>query len=431
MFPAVKNQKFGYGVVMMLIATVMLSACGDATNTVAPAPVAKTSAAAQVTTAAATTAALSASIAAATSTTSAAQATTAAGTRATTAVNGTDASAATTPANGYKVAASVNLSGSGASYPDKAYQKWIATFASANPSVKLSYKSVGSGAGRKSFFANEVDFAGSDAYPSKTETETYGKPIVTIPTTIGGVTVSYNLPGVTGLKLSPEILGGMYTGKITKWSDEKIKAENTGLTLPDTAISFAVRADSSGTSDIYSKYLAEVSPEFKALGIAGSQPEWGKGGIQVTKGEQNPGVATAIKQNVGMLGYVDYGDAVAQNLNFAAIKNSAGDYVAPKPDNFALAEPKSIPDNLQISVVNSPAKGAYPITATSWVILPKEMADKGKAEALLTWLWWVTHDTQQLAAAKELGFAPLPSAVIPKIETALKSVTAGGATVLK
>ncbi|MDB5079692.1 MAG: phosphate transporter substrate-binding protein [Chloroflexi bacterium] len=400
-----KGRKFSLTLMSFLLVTLLLAACGEATNTAAPA----------------------ASTAPASATTAAAGATTAAAASA-----GASTSAAATPSNSYKVSANVTLSGSGASFPDKAYQKWIANFATANPSVKLSYKSVGSGTGRKAFFAGEVDFAGSDAYPSRTETENYGKPIVTIPTTISGVTLAYNLPGVTGLRLSPEILGGLYTGRIARWNDAAIKAENPSATLPDTAITFAVRSDSSGTSDIFSNYLAAVSPEFKALGIAGSQPEWGKGGIQITKGEQNPGVATAIKQNVGMIGYVDFGDAVAQNLVFADLKNAAGQYVKPSPESFSQAEPAGgVPDNLQLKVANSANPKAYPITSTTWIILPKDMKDKDKAEALITFLWWVTHDQQQIGAVKELGFAALPASVLPKIESTLKSITANGQPVLK
>jgi phosphate transport system substrate-binding protein len=433
-----KGRKLSLIVLCLMMVAVVLAACGDNTATTAPATTAPattaaaTSAAATsaaATTKAATTAAITTGAA-----TTAAATTGAATTSAGTTGAATSSAALATPSNGYKLSANVTLSGSGASFPDKAYQAWIANFATANPSVKLSYKSVGSGAGRKAFFAGEVDFAGSDAYPSKTELDTYAKPVVTIPTLVGGVTVSYNLPGVQSgaLKLSPEILGGLYTGKITKWNDAAIKAENPSLTLPDKNVTFAVRADSSGTSDVFSKYLAEISADYKALGIAGSQPEWGKGGIQVSKGDQNPGVATLIKQNEGMIGYVDYADAVAQKLTFAALKNKAGDYVLPSQDSFALAEPDGgVPDNLQVKVVNSAAKGAYPIAATSWIILPKDFADKDKGEAVVTFLWWVTHDSKQISAAKELGFAQLPANVIPKVETALKGVTANGAAILK
>lgn len=422
-----KGRLFSLTLMSFLLVTLLLAACGEATGTTAPAA---TTAAATSTTAAATTAAAATTSNTTNTTTTAA--TTASATTSAVATTATSAGAAATPSNAYKVGASVTLSGSGSSYIDKAVQKWIANFASINSSVKLSYKSVGSGAGRKAFFAGEVDFAGTDAYPSKTETDTYGKPIVTIPTTISGVTLSYNLPGVTGLRLSPETLGGLYTGKITRWNDAAIKAENPTAALPDTAITFAVRSDSSGTSDIFSNYLAAVSPDFKALGIAGSQPEWGKGGIQVTKGEQNPGVATAIKQNVGMIGYVDFGDALAQKLVFADLKNQAGQYVTPSPETFSQAEPVGgIPDNLQVKVANSANPKAYPITATSWIILPKDMQDKDKAEALVTFLWWITHDQQQLGAVKELGYAALPASVLTKIEAALKSVTANGQPVLK
>jgi phosphate transport system substrate-binding protein len=337
-----------------------------------------------------------------------------------------------TPPGGYKVSANVTLTGSGASFPNPVYQQWIKDFAVANPTVKMTYNSVGSGAGRKSFFAGETDFGGTDGYPSDTETSGYGKPILTIPTTLGSVVLAYNLKDVKELRLSADLLGGIYTGKITKWNDPKIAAENASIKLPDLAITLAVRQDDSGTSSVFSNWLAEVSADFKALAIAGGLPAWEKGGITVVKAPQNDGVTGLVKQTEGTLGYIESSYAQANNIPYALLKNPSGKYVSASVDSISKAAAGgTVPDNLKLKVTQSTDPEAYPIAATTWVIIPKEIASKDKAEALLKFLWWTTQDSAPIEAGKKLGYAPLPAPVQAKVRDALLSVTSGGQPVLK
>ncbi len=412
------NAKILLLVAMALLASLVLAACGDPTATTAP-----TSAASTTTASAATTTASAATTTASAATTTASATTTTAATAAT---------GAATPPGGYVVKNAVTISGSGASFPNPVYQEWVKAFVGVNTNVKMSYASVGSGAGRTSFFNGEVDFAGSDAYPSQAELDKYGKAIVTIPTTLGAVVLAYNLPGVTELKFSNDIISGIYTGKITKWNDAKIAAENAGVTLPDTAITLAVRQDSSGTSDVFSKWLASVSQDFNALGIAGSQPAWEKGGISVVKGPANDGVAGLIKQTVGGLGYIESSYADANKISYASLKNASGSYVKATQESIsAAAAGGSVPDNLQLKVINSADPKAYPIAATTWILLPKEVASKDKADAILRFLWWVTSDAAPIEIGKKIGYAPLPAAVVAKVQTTLLSVTSGGTPVLK
>lgn len=408
-------------VALALVASLVLAACGDPTAT---APVATTAAPA------ATTAAAPKPTTAAGATTAAAGTTTASA--ATTTAVATSATGAATPPGGYTVKNTVTISGSGSSFINPPTQEWVKAFVGVNTTVKMSYSSVGSGAGRTSFFNGETDFAGTDAYPTQAEVDKYGKAIVTIPVTLGAVVLAYNLPGVTELKFSNEIIGGIYTGKITKWNDPKITAENAGVTLPDSAITLAVRQDSSGTSDVFSKWLASVSPDFNTLAIAGSQPAWEKGGITVVKGPQNDGVAGLVKQTVGGLGYMEAAYADANKISYASVKNSAGNYVKATLEAISAAGAGgAVPDNLQIKVINSADPKAYPIAATSWIIFPKEIASKDKADALLRYVWWITSDAAPLDISKKLGYAPLPAAVVTKLQATLLTVKSGGTPVLK
>jgi phosphate transport system substrate-binding protein len=426
-----KPIRLTFLLVFTLVTSLLLAACGaTATPTAAPTTAPATTAAATTapaTTAAATTA--PATTAAATAAPTTARPTTA---PATTAAATTAPAVAATPPGGYKVSSAATLTGSGASFPNPVYQEWIKLFATANPDVKLTYNSIGSGGGRNNFKNKEVDFAGTDAFPTDKEREDYGAASIAIPTTLGAVVVAYNLPGVTNLKMTPALVGDIFTGKVTKWNDPKIAAENSGVSLPDLAISIAVRQDNSGTTDVFSKWLATVSPDFKALGIAGGLPAWERGGVTVAKAPQNDGVTGLIKQTTGGLGYIEASYAIANNISYAAMKNPAGNYVKADLESISLAAAgAAVPNDFNINVFNSQDPKAYPTAATTWIWIPKEIADKAKGEALLKFLWWVVTDPAPIEAAKKLGYAPLPPAVVAKVQDSLKTVTSGGQPILK
>jgi phosphate transport system substrate-binding protein len=336
------------------------------------------------------------------------------------------------PSGGYKLSANLTLKSGGASFPYSAYLRWIAEFNKLNPNLKISYDSVGSGAGRKGFFEGDYDFAGTDVFPTEEEVKKYGKEIVAIPTLVGSIAIVYNLPGLKELKVSPETLGGIYTGKITKWNDSRILAENNNAPLPDLPIRLAVRADSSGTSDVFSSWLTEVNPEFAALGIAGSLPNWERGGVSVAKGSQNDGVAKIVRENIGSFGYVEGSYAIANNFSYAQIKNAAGKYVGISQSSVsASAVLATVPDNFNIRVSNSKNPEAYPITSTTWLLVQKDMPNKERAEAALRFIWWSVSDPTALRAAQELTFGNLPANVVSKIQATLKTITAAGQPVLR
>jgi phosphate transport system substrate-binding protein len=337
------------------------------------------------------------------------------------------------PPGTYKITApNVTLKSGGASFPYPAYSRWVTDFNKLNATVKINYDSTGSGAGRKSFFDSEYDFAGTDTYPTDEEVKKFGKEVVSIPTLVGAVAVVYNLPGLNELKLSPETISAIYTGKITKWNDARLSAENNNISLPDLPIRLAVRADSSGTTEVFTDWLIEVSPEFGALGINGSLPVWEKAGLNVAKGSQNDGVAKIVRENIGSFGYVEATYALANNFNYASLKNKAGKYVRINQASLnASANLTTVPDNLKLKVSNSTNPEAYPITSTTWIIIPKEITNKERAEATVKFLWWMVSDPSALRTAQELGFGNLSPPIVNKIHSTLRGVTNAGQPILK
>ena len=241
---------------------------------------------------------------------------------------------------------------------------------------------------------------------------------------------TYNLPGVTELNISPDVAGAIYTGKITKWSDPKIKADNPNATLPDTDIKFAVRADNSGTSQVFTTFLSAVSPDFKSAVGAAGQPKWEAAGINVTTAPGNDGVAGLVKQTAGTLGYVELAYALQNNLSYANVKNPAGKFVKPSLDSIsAAAATATLTDNFLIDLINQLGDNAYPLASTSYGIFSKVYDDKDKGQSIVGFLWYVLHKGQD--DAKTANYAPLPAAIVTKIEAQVKTITAGGAPVLK
>ncbi|MEI6045579.1 MAG: phosphate ABC transporter substrate-binding protein PstS, partial [Chloroflexota bacterium] len=299
--------------------------------------------------------------------------------------------------------------------------------------VKVNYPGGGSGQGRSDFLTGKTDFGGSDVQITADEAQKNNKnlaDIIQIPWTLGAVVFTYNLPGVTELNISPDVAGAIYTGKITKWSDPKIKADNATATLPDTDIKFAVRTDSSGTSQIFTTYLSAVNADFKAAVGAAGQPKWEAAGIGVTAAPGNDGVAGLVKQTAGTLGYVELAYALQNNLSYANVKNPAGKFVKPSLESIsAAAVTAKLDDNFQIDLINQAGDNAYPLSATSYGIFSKVYADKAKGEAIVGFLWYVLHKGQD--DAKAANYAALPAAIVTKIEEQVKKITAGGAPVLK
>jgi phosphate transport system substrate-binding protein len=312
-----------------------------------------------------------------------------------------------------------DLAGAGATFPEPIYIEWIGKFQETQPGVKINYQGIGSGGGREQFIAQQVDFAGSDA-PMKDEEITSAldarkcKEVLHIPTLFGGVAMAYNIPGLDTLILDPDTIAGIGLGTITNINDPKIAALNPGVTLPDQALTFAHRSDSSGTTNIFTTYLNDVSDAWAAGPGKGSEIEWPTG----LGGDGNDGVASAIKAQPGGIGYVSYEFAVESGLQVAQVVNKDGKPIAPSTDSVAAAaDTVTIPEDFRFSVLGVGGDG-YPIVGATWILAYTCGMDANKADALKAWLTWAVTDGDDLA--KELNYAPLSDElqdrVLPQIE---------------
>ena len=297
------------------------------------------------------------------------------------------------------------LNGSGATFPKAFYEEAIAGFAGVAKGVTVNYNSVGSGQGKKDLAAATSDWAGTDSLVSDADKATFKGPFLYFPTVAAPITVSYNLSGVSSLNLSAATLAKIFMGTITTWNDPAIAAENAGASLPNTAITVAVRSDGSGTTSNFSKFLAAAAPEVFTI-TAGDTVAWPKS--QAAKG--NSGVAQLVKSTNGAIGYVDLSDAIASGLKFASIQNKDGEFVQPTLEgaSAALAGAKLNPD-LTYSALNAAGADAYPITASTYIIVYSTISDAAKASAIRGWLNYVLTEGQTLAP--EVDFAPLPTSL--------------------
>jgi phosphate transport system substrate-binding protein len=302
-----------------------------------------------------------------------------------------------------------SLVGSGATFPKSFYDEAIANLADVAPDLTVEYGGGGSGKGRTDLQENVVDFAGTDSTVKDEDKPNYkGGEFVYVPTVIAPITMSYNLPGVDDLQLSPATIAGIFQTEITTWNDPKIAADNPDATLPDTAIVVARRADGSGTTDNFSKFLnAAVGPDSTGewkLG-SGSELEWPAG---TQAGDGNSGVAQIISGTEGAIGYVDLSDAKANGLTFAKVQNKAGNYIEPTLEaTTAAAEGTTINDDLTFFVGWADGDEAYPIAAQTWIIAYTTQDDAAKAEALRGFLTYLLTDGQELAPT--VDYAPLPA----------------------
>lgn len=298
------------------------------------------------------------------------------------------------------------LNGSGATFPKAFYEEAIAGFGDVASSVTVNYNAVGSGQGKKDLAAGTSDWAGSDSTVKDDEKANFKGPFLYFPTVAAPITVSYNLSGVKDLKLSPETLAKIFMGTVTTWNDPAIAADNSGVTLPSTAITVAVRSDGSGTTSNFSKYLAAAAPSVFTV-TAGDTVAWPK--AQAGKG--NAGVAQIVKDTAGAIGYVDLSDALATGLSTASIKNKDGNFVAPTLAGATAAlAGAEIKADLTYSPLNAAGAQAYPITAPTYVIV--YTTPTSNAAAIRGWLTYLLTEAQDLA--KDVDFAPLPTALRDK-----------------
>lgn len=341
-----------------------------------------------------------------------------------------DDSSSTTTTGTTTSGGTVSLNGAGATFPNPLYTKWISDYSAlpAGHGVKVNYQSVGSGGGIKAISDQTVDFGATDAPLTDEEAGKAPGKLLHIPTTLGAVVLTYNLDGIkTGLKLSPEVLAGIFLGDIKSWDDPKIKADNAALPLPKKSISIVHRTDGSGTTEVFTQYLAQVSPDWKTKVGAGKSVKWPTG--NGAKG--NEGVTGNVTNTPGSIGYVELAYAAQNNLAVADLKNHAGKFVSPTLDAIsaaAAAMGDKVPDDLRMSILDPDGDASYPISSFTYVLLYAEQKDAAKGGALVSFLWWGIHDGQK--AAPGLHYAPLPAAIVTRDEAKLKSITSGGKAVL-
>lgn len=320
------------------------------------------------------------------------------------------------------------IQGAGATFPYPLYSKWISEYRKVNPNLNINYQSIGSGGGIKQITARTVDFGATDAPMKGSEMEKVQGTLYHIPMTLGSVVVAYNVPGVgAGLKLTPEIISGMFLGYITTWNDPKVAGQNPGLKLPNTPVTVAYRTDGSGTTAVFTEYLAKVSMDWKAKVGEGKSVKFPVG----LGGKGNEGVTGLVKSTPGAIGYLELAYAKQNNLAMAAIRNKVGKFVLPTPEGAtSAASGNTIPGDLCLSITDGPGAKDYPISSFSYILVYQDQQDATKGKALADFLWWATHDGQKFAAA--LDYAPLPTKdMLPKIEAKLRTLRAGGQQLIK
>ncbi len=326
-------------------------------------------------------------------------------------------------------AAQVKLNGAGATFPNVIYSDWILTYNAAHSDVQFNYQSIGSGGGIRQFSDGTVDFGASDAPMSDSAIAAINGNVLHIPTVLGAVVVTYNLPGVTTqLKFTPAIIADIFLGKLTKWNDARIAALNSGVTLPATDILVVHRSDGSGTSYIFTDYLSKVSPDWQTTVGKGTSVNWPVG----LGGKGNEGVAATVGQTPGSIGYVELAYADKNKLAYGALQNRSGKFIHPTLDavTAALSSAMKTMDastDFRVSITDAPGATAYPIASMTYLLLRKTYDDPAKAKALVNFVWW--GETVGQGKATSLGYAPLPEALRPWIQAKLKSITAGGQAV--
>lgn len=295
------------------------------------------------------------------------------------------------------------INGAGATFPYPIYSKWFDEYAKVDPSARFNYQSIGSGGGQKQILARTVDFGASDGPMSDANLAKAPGKILHLPTVAGAVVISYNVPGLTNLRLDGPTLAEIFLGKITQWDDKRIVALNPNQALAKSDLVVVHRSDGSGTTYIFSDYLSHVSKEWAEQVGRGTAVKWHTG----VGAKGNEGVAGQIKQLGGTIGYIELAYAHQNQLPAAAVKNATGRFVSPSVQSVseALATAK-VPEDFRFSMVNSTGDEAYPIAGASWLLVYQQQKDAAKGRKLVDFLKWAMTDGEGMASG--LDYAPLP-----------------------
>jgi len=315
--------------------------------------------------------------------------------------------------------AQTTLNGAGATFPYPMYSKWFSEYHKLHPEIQINYQSIGSGGGIRQVLAGTVDFGASDGPMSDEQLGQAKTKILHVPTVLGAVVPAYNVPGVSGeIKFTPQALAGIFMGKITTWNDSAITSANPGIKFPGDQIVVIHRSDGSGTTFIFTDYLAKVSPDWQGQVGRGTSVKWPVG----LGGKGNEGVAGMIRQMQGAIGYIELIYAVQNNIPYGTVKNAAGDFV--KADlasvTAAAASVKTMPADFRVSITNPPGKGAYPVSSFTWLLIPAQSKDPAKGKILADFLSWMLDSGQKMTG--DLTYAPLPANVAAKVKDQIKQV---------
>ena len=309
------------------------------------------------------------------------------------------------------------LTGAGASFPYPIYSKWFSEYSAAHPGVQINYQSIGSGGGIRQVTAGLVDFGASDGPMSDDQLAASKVKLIHIPTVLGAVVPIFNVPGVSDIKFSPEVIAGIYLKSIDNWNDPRIAKDNPGVKLPDQKIIVVHRADGSGTTYIFTDYLSKISPEWANGPGKGTAVSWPAG----VSGAQNAGVAGLVRQLPGAIGYVELIYALQNKITYGEVRNAAGNWERASIEGVteAAASVKQMPADYRVSITDAPGKDAYPISSFTWMLVPLRSADPAKGKVIKDLLSWIITSGEGEAAS--LSYAPLPKVVADKV---LKTVYA-------
>jgi phosphate transport system substrate-binding protein len=315
--------------------------------------------------------------------------------------------------------AQTNLNGAGATFPNPIYQKWFSEYHAAHKDVQINYQSIGSGGGIKQLQSGTVDFGASDGPMSDEQLSQTPVKVFHIPTVLGAVVPTYNIPGVNAeLKFTPDVLADIFLGNIKKWNDPRLAKANPGVKFPDTDIVVVHRSDGSGTSYIFTDYLSKVSSTWKDKVGKGTSVNWPVG----LGGKGNEGVSSMVKQTEGGIGYVELIYALQNKMSFGTVQNAAGQFVKASlaSTTAAAASMKEMPDDFRVSITNAPGKDAYPISSFTWFLVPAEWADANKEKVFVAFLNWMVDQGQGMT--QSLDYAPLPKNVAAKVKARIKEI---------
>ena len=320
---------------------------------------------------------------------------------------------------GLPLVAQTKLNGAGATFPYPMYSKWFNEYHNQHLDIEINYQSIGSGGGIRQITAGTVDFGASDGPMTDEQLASVKFKILHLPTVLGSVVPAYNIPGFKGeLKFTPDVIAGIYLGKITSWNDPAIAKANPDAKLPGQGIIVAHRSDGSGTTYVWTDYLSKISPEWNTSVGKGTSVKWPTG----LGAKGNEGVAGMIRQMDGAFGYVELIYAVQNHMTYGTVKNASGNFVKASLDSTtaAAASMKAMPADFRVSITNAPGKDSYPISSFTWLLVPVEWKDKAKEKVFVDFLTWMLDKGQTMAP--QLNYAPLPDGVKQKEREAIKTI---------